>query len=123
MTESGLTGITYQANPPRVNLQDNASAESVIQLQTQDNAKAGTYSAMVRIQAPEQDGLVVSKLYPVKVVLNVPQPTNSQTGESASNQSSTLFEIRDLVRALAIAAVVGLAGFIVYRRVKRKKRA
>ena len=123
MTESGPTGITYQANPPRVNLQDNASAESVIQLQTQDNAKPGTYTAMVRIQAPERDGLVVSRLYPVKVVLNVPQPTNSQTGESGSNQSSTLFEIRDLVRALAIAAAVGLVGFIVYRRVKRKKPA
>ena len=123
MTESGPTGITYQANPPRVNLQDNISIESVIQIQTQENAKPGTYTAMVRIQAPEQDGLVVSRLYPVKVVLNVPQPTNGQTGESASNQSSTLFEIRDLVRAIAIAAVVGLVGFIVYRRVKRKKHA
>ena len=123
MTESGPTGITYQANPPRVNLQDNLSVESVIQTQTQENAKPGTYTAMVRIQAPEQDGLVVSRLYPVKVVLNVPQPTNGQTGESASNQSSTLFEIRDLVRAIAIAAVVGLVGFIVYRRVKRKKHA
>ncbi len=123
MTESGPTGITYQANPPRVNLQDNISIESVIQIQTQENAKPGTYTAMVRIQAPEQDGLVVSRLYPVKVVLNVPQPTNGQTGESASNQSSTLFEIRDLVRPIAIAAVVGLVGFIVYRRVKRKKHA
>ncbi|OLC83508.1 MAG: hypothetical protein AUJ08_05325 [Thaumarchaeota archaeon 13_1_40CM_3_50_5] len=123
MTESGPTGITYQANPPRDNLQDNISIESVIQIQTQENAKPGTYTAMVRIQAPEQDGLVVSRLYPVKVVLNVPQPTNGQTGESASNQSSTLFEIRDLVRAIAIAAVVGLVGFIVYRRVKRKKHA
>ena len=123
MTESGPTGITYQANPPRVNLQDNLSVESVIQIQTQENAKPGTYTAMVRIQAPEQDGLVVSRLYPVKVVLNVPQPTNGQTGESASNQSSTLFEIRDLVRPIAIAAVVGLVGFIVYRRVKRKKHA
>ncbi|WP_148701254.1 hypothetical protein [Candidatus Nitrososphaera evergladensis] len=36
MTESGLAGVTYHANPPRVNLQENASsssAESNIQLQ------------------------------------------------------------------------------------------
>src|SRR5213593_74789 len=34
MTESGPTGITYQANPPRLDLQNNASPESTIQLKT-----------------------------------------------------------------------------------------
>jgi virginiamycin B lyase len=126
MSESGPTGITYQANPPRVNLQQNASVESNIQVKAQDSAKPGTYTAMVRVQAPEQqDGLIISKLYPIKLVLDVPQqPATTQTGgESGSNSSSqvsTLFEVRDLIRALAIAAAIGLAGYIVYRRVKRK---
>jgi virginiamycin B lyase len=122
MSESGPTGITYQANPPRVNLQENSSSvESTIQLKAEDNAKPGTYTAMVRVQAPEQDGLIISRLYPIKLVLDVPQPTSIQTGPSASNsQPSTLFEIRDLIRALAIAAAIGLAGYIVYTRVKRK---
>jgi hypothetical protein len=125
MSESGPVGITYQANPPRVNLQQNSSsaAKSTIQLKTEDNAKPGTYTAMVRVQAPEQqDSLIISRLYPIKLVLDVPQPTSTQTGPSASNssQASTLFEVRDLIRALAIAAAVGLAGYIVYRRVKRK---
>jgi virginiamycin B lyase len=123
MSESGPIGITYQANPPRVNLQGNSSsAESTIQLKTEDNAKPGTYTAMVRVQAPEQDGLIISRLYPIKLVLDVPQPTSIQTGPSASNSSqvSTLFEVRDLIRALAIAAAIGLGGYIVYRRVKRK---
>jgi virginiamycin B lyase len=121
MTESGITGITYQANPPRFNLQGSASAESSIQLQTQDNAEPGTYTAMVRVQAPEEDGLVISRLYPIKLILDVPQPA-TQTGGSgiANNQLSAPFDVRDLVRVLAIAAVVGLVGFIVYRRVKRK---
>jgi virginiamycin B lyase len=125
MSESGPIGITYQANPPRVNLQGNSSsaAESTIQLKAEDNAKPGTYTAMVRVQAPEQqDGLIISRLYPIKLVLDVPQPTSVQTGPSASNssQASTLFEVRDLIRALAIAAAVGLGGYIVYRRIKRK---
>ena len=124
MTESGPSGlITYQSSPPRVNLQENASSESDIQLKTQDNAKPGSYTAMVRVQVPEQDGLVISRLYPVKIVLDVPQPqANTQTGEpSGSNaQISALFEIRDVIRYVAIAAAVGLAGYIVYRRVKRK---
>jgi virginiamycin B lyase len=121
MTESGIMGITYQANPPRVKLQENTSAESSIQLQTQDNAKPGSYTAMVRVQAPEQDGLVISMLYPIKLVLDVPQPA-TQTGGSGigNNQLSAPFDVRDLVRILAIAAIVGLVGFIVYRRVKKK---
>lgn len=125
MTESGIMGITYEANPPRVNLQVNDSAESTIQIQTQDNAKPGSYTVMVRVQAPEQqDSLVVSRLYPIKLVLDVPQPSaTTQTGESgnaSSSQLSTPLDVRDIVRALAIAAIVGLIGFIVYRKVKRK---
>jgi virginiamycin B lyase len=122
MSESGPIGITYQANPPRVNLQQNASVKSDIQIQAQDNAKPGTYTAMVRVEAPEQDDdLIISRLYPIKLVLDVPQPTTStQTGPSASNsQPSTQFEVRDLVRGLAIAAAIGLGGYIVYRKVKR----
>ena len=120
MTESGLRGVTYEAQPPRVNLQDARSAESEIQIRADENAKPGSYVTMVRAFAPENDGLIISRLYPVKVVLDVTQPA-IQTGESGSNsQVSAPFEIRDLGRALAIVAVVGLVGFIVYRRVKRK---
>ncbi len=120
MTESGLMGVNYQANPPNLDLQKNASGESIIQLKTQDNARPGSYIVMVKAQAPEQDGLIISRLYPVKLVLDIPQPT-IQTGESGSNsQVSAPFEIRDLIRVLAIAAVIGLIGFVVYRRVKRK---
>jgi virginiamycin B lyase len=124
MSESGPIDITYQANPPRVNLQQqNASAKSDIQLQVQDNAKPSTYTAMVRAQAPEQQsGLIISRLYPVKLVLDVPPPTTIQTepSGSSSNQVSTIFQVGDVIRVLAIAVAIGLASYIVYRRVKRK---
>lgn len=122
MTESGLMGVTYQANPPRVNLQQNASAESNIQLKTQDNAKPGTFTAMVRVQAPEQDGLIVSKSYPVKLVLDVPQPA-TQTGGALENNSQepNPFQIQDLIKALSVAAIVGLVGYIIYKRIKGRK--
>jgi virginiamycin B lyase len=121
MTESGLMGVTYQANPPRVNLQQNASADSSIQLKTQDNARPGTYTAMVKAQAPEQDGLIVSRLYPVKLVLDVPQPA-TQTGGALENggQTPTPLHIQDLIKGLSVAAIVGLVGFIIYKRIKRK---
>lgn len=70
-------------------------------------------------QAPERDGLIVSRLYPVKVVLDVPQPA-TQAGGSGSNSPAAQFEVRDIIRVVAIAAAVGLAGYIVYRRIKRK---
>lgn len=121
ITESGITGVTYHANPPRINLQENASGESSIQLQTQDNAESGSYTAMVRIQAPELDGLVISRLYPIKLVLDIPTSASQRGGPGgAINQLSTPFDVRDLVRVLAVAAIVGLVGFIVYRRVRRK---
>jgi virginiamycin B lyase len=122
MTESGLMGVTYQANPPRVNLQQNASAESNIQLKTQDNAKPGTYTAMVRVQAPEQDGLIVSRLYPVKLVLDVPQPA-TQTGGALENnrQEPNPLQIQDLIKGLSVAAIVGLVGYIIYKRIKGRK--
>ncbi|MGI0013593.1 MAG: hypothetical protein ACREBU_09155, partial [Nitrososphaera sp.] len=122
MTESGLTGITYEAEPPRVNLEDAGSAQSEIQIRAQENARPGNYIAMVRAFAPEQDGLVISKLYPVELVLDVPEPV-SQTGESGgSNPPSTAFGLQDLIRMLAIAAATGLVGLIIYVRVKRKLR-
>jgi virginiamycin B lyase len=113
MTESGPAGVTYQANPPRVNLQQqNASAESAIQLRTKDDARPGSYTPMA------------SRLFPIKLVLDVPQPPTTQTGPSSggnsSSQISTLFEVRDLIRVVAIAAAISLAGYIVYRRIKRK---
>ena len=122
MTESGLMGVTYQANPPRVNLQENASAESNIQLRTQDNAKPGTFTAMVRVQAPEQDGLIVSRSYPVKLVLDVPQPA-TQTGRSLENnsQATSPLQVQDLIKGLSVAAIVGLVGYIIYKRIKGRK--
>lgn len=132
MTESGLAGVTYQANPPRVNLQENASSsvESSIQLQALNNAKPGNYTAMIKVQAPEKDdgGLIVSKLYPVKLVLDVPQPAPTQTEGAPQSSSgnniptSALFDIRDMIRVLAAAAAVGLAGYIVYTKVKGRKK-
>jgi streptogramin lyase len=133
MTESGLAGVTYHANPPRVNLQENASsssAESNIQLQAQNNSKPGNYTAMVKVQTPEKDddGLIVSRLYPVKLVLDVPQPAPAQTEEeqpqSSSNNipASSPFDIRDIIRVLAAAAAVGLVGYIVYTKIKGRKK-
>ena len=121
MTESGPSGITYQANPPRVNLQENALAESTIRLQTQDNAKPGSYTVMVRTQAPEQqDGLIISRLYPVKLVLNVPQPPTQTGGSGNTSQVPSPLQVQDIIKALAIAAIIGLVGFAIYKRVKRK---
>ncbi|MGH9922629.1 MAG: hypothetical protein ACRD38_07740, partial [Nitrososphaerales archaeon] len=114
MTESGLRGVTYEAHPPRVSLKDARSAESEIQIRAQENARPGNYVAMVRAFAPENDGLVISKLYPVELVLNVPEPT-SQGSNVLQNQQAADTTAQDALRIGAPLAAAGLIAFMVYR--------
>lgn len=87
LTDSGLLGVTYKAQPPRVNLQQLVSAESEIQIMAQENARPGSYTVMVRAFAPEEDGLVISRLYPVSLVLDVPEPAPGQDSNDIIFQS------------------------------------
>lgn len=115
MTESGLRGVIYEAQPPRVNLQEVRSAESVIQIRADEKAKPGSYVAMVRVFAPEKDGLVVSKLYPVKLVLDVPEPVSGQDSNMFQNQQTSDSTVQDAFRIGAPLAAAGLIAFMVYR--------
>lgn len=123
MTESGLRGVTYEARPPRLNLQQAGSAESEIQIRAQVNARPGDYVAMVRAFAPEKDGLVVSRLYPVELELDVPVPTSSQD----SNQQQIRYDstVQNTLRIGAPLAAAGLIAFAIYRwkKVRRSEGA
>jgi virginiamycin B lyase len=114
MTESGLRGVTYEAQPPRVNLHQAGAAESEIQVRADESARPGNYIAMVRAFAPENDELVVSKLYPVELVLDVPEPVTSQD----SSQQTADTTVQDTLR---IGAPVGAAGLIVFMIYRWKK--
>jgi virginiamycin B lyase len=124
MTESGLKGVTYKAQPPRANLQEAASAQSEIQIRANENARPGDYVVMVRAFAPETDGLIISRLYPIELVLNVPEPTMSSSQETNSFQnqqqtSGTL--VRDAIRIGAPVGAAGLIAFAIYRWKKAKR--
>ncbi len=121
MTESGLQGVTYEAQPPRLNLHDARSAESEIQISAQENARPGNYTLMVRAFAPEQDGLVISKLYPVKLVLDVPEPVSGQDDENKFQNQVQQASDTTVQDVLMIAAPVGAAGLIAFRIYRWKK--
>jgi virginiamycin B lyase len=124
MTESGLRGVTYEAQPPRVNLQDTRSAQSEIEIRAQKNARPGNYIAMVRAFAPENDGLIISKLYPVEVVLDVPQPVSSEDSNNMfQNQEQTTSEtiVQDVLMIGAPVGAAGLIAFAVYRWKKARR--
>jgi streptogramin lyase len=122
MTESGL-GVTYEIQPPRVNLQDAKSAESEIQIRAKENARPGIYTAMIRAFAPEQDGLVISRLYPIELVLDVPEPVSSQAGNMFQNQQTSDTIVRDVLRIGAPLGAAGVIAFAIYRWKKAKKSA
>jgi hypothetical protein len=121
MTESALSGVRYEAQPPRVNLQDSKSAESEILIRTTDNARPGNYTAMIRAFAPENDGLIVSKLYPIKTVLDVPEPATNQGGNGFQNPMSSEMSFQYALRIGAPLAAAGLIAFVIYRWKKAKR--
>lgn len=122
MTESGLRGVTYTAQPPRVNLDQNQQPSIKITLNAVEGAMPGKYTLMVRATVPEKDGLLVSKLYPISLVLDVPAPSsqNNNPSNTVTEQVSTDSLIRDITRILAASVAVGLVGYLIYRRVRKK---
>ena len=124
MTETGLQGVTYEAQPPRVNLQDSTSTLSEIQIRTQENSRPGNYIAMVRAFALESDGLIISKLYPVELVLDVPEPISSQDNNNMfQNQQQTTSDtiVQDVLMIAAPVGAAGLIAFAIYRWKKARK--
>jgi virginiamycin B lyase len=125
MAESGLQAVTYEAQPPRMDLQDVKSNQSEIQISAQENARPGNYTLMVRAFAPENDGLLISRLYPVDLILDVPEPVSSQDSENMFQNQVQQTSDTTVQDALMIAAPVGAAGLIAFGiyRWKRARRA
>jgi virginiamycin B lyase len=141
MSDSGLIGISYDAQPPRVNLENNSAVTAQINLnaeeEDEDKARPGNYTTMVKASAPEKNGsslLFVSLLYPVAVTLDIPSAALDNTSQqqtsfedkSSSSQRNSVFLndtiVRDLARIISLSTAIALIGYIVYRRIKRSKR-
>jgi hypothetical protein len=137
MTDSGLKGITYDAEPQRIDMENNSIGESRINLSlaqqgNRNNAPVGfdQYTLMIKASVPEKDLLFVSLLSPVIVKLDLPvadsdgQSGNDKQGSEQENQRNGGFiedlSFRNIVRVGAITAAVGLIGYILYMRIKRK---
>jgi hypothetical protein len=134
MTDSGLHGVGYTSKPENVNLMDVPDRDVGIDLKVEtEKAIAGNYSLMIRASFLENDGLVLSLLYPQLVTLDVPTKPSEMnkiqnfkqfsSKNPESSNSSALF--RDLIRIGAIAVVIILVGYLIYhnvvRRIKFKK--
>jgi len=131
MTDSGLQGIGYTSQPQSVNLMDVPKRNVTIDLKVEtEKAIAGNYTIMIRASLLENDGLVLSLLYPQLVKLDVPaKPSElkkiqnfqqfSSKNVEASN-SSAMF--RDFLRIGAIAVVIILGGYLIYRNLIRRSK-
>ena len=129
MTDSGLQGIGYTSKPQSVNLMEVPERDVGIELKVEtEKAIAGNYTIMIRASFLENDGLVLSLLYPQLVKLDVPtkpsemnkiqnfQQFSSKNVESSN--SSAMF--RDFLRIGAIAVVIILVGYLLYRNIGRR---
>jgi virginiamycin B lyase len=129
MTDSGLQGVGYTSTPQNVNLMDVPERNVGIDPKVEtEKAIAGNYTIMIRASFSENDSLVLSLLYPQLVNLDVPtkpsemnkiqnfQQFSSKNVESSN--SSAMF--RDFLRIGAIAVVIILVGYILYRNIGRR---
>jgi hypothetical protein len=142
MSDSGLRGITYDAQPQRVNLENNSAVTAKININAEEEddddnrARPGNYTIMIKASAPEKNISLsfVSLLYPVAVTLDIPaaaaanDTSQQQTSiEDKSSQQKSAFPndtiVRDLARIISLSSAIALIGYIVYRRIKRSKRS
>lgn len=120
MTDSGLSGISYKADPPRVNLIEN-DARIEISLTVQDGVKPNTFSIMTRASTLEKDNNMISLLYPVLVTLDVTEPSSSVNSVLKLDDIKKQIESSDLTTYLALSVAGGLIAFLIYRRIKNQK--
>ena len=170
MTETGLVpGLTYSANPQRINMSDNGGDTNQIQTnkayysriklmlekQSVEKIRHNEYSAMIKSSASEgieqnrehqqevQHPLFVSLLFPIPVLLDLPQsatiPDQQQmvsdknlipNNDDEDNQSpsESFFGIRDisllsLIRIISLSGVIALVGYLIYTRVRRSRKS
>jgi streptogramin lyase len=137
MTDSGLKGITYDAQPQRLNMEKNSTSESKISLSLAQQGnmndipiRLNQYTTMVKASVPEKDQQFVSLLSPVTIKLDLPAVISSAQSEDDRQRSEQKnqgwieefvgdLSLRNFVRVIAIIAAVSLVGYIIYMRIKK----
>ncbi len=125
MTESGLRGLTYLANPQRINLTESASINGTFYLTVGKEATAGKYTIMPRITTFEEDNLTLSLSLPQMVRLDTPilktQLKNIPVESSQTNSDDIVVLLRDLTRYGSIGVAITLIGYLAYKKIKKRK--
>lgn len=119
MTDEGLQGITYNANPQWLDMTNISDITSKITLVADSPAKGGNHTLMVRVSAFEKGDLVVSKLFPFSIYL---EPTNTPTNQNIISKEKEPPSLDDITKFLAMAVAAGLLGLLIYNRIKRAKK-
>ena len=95
-----------------------------------EKAIAGNYTVMIRASLLENDGLVLSLLYPQLVKLDVPTKPSEmnkiqnfqQLSSKNVESSNTSVMFRDFLRIGAIAVAIILVGYLIYHNIMRKSK-
>jgi len=142
MSESGIDGINYTAQPRRIDMEKNSTINSQIafQVENENNTstiKPGQYTIMVRATALENkdNNSPVSLLYPVQIMLDVPAPPThqQQLQQTYPNSFSNNYQVpvngfldftslSGLLRIFPLLVAIGLIAYIVYRRIERSRK-
>jgi len=156
MGESGIAGINYTAQPQRIDMEKNSTAQpqridmeknstanSQIALQIENDQnntppiRPGQYTIMVKATALENkdNNSLVSLLYPVQIMLDVPAPpiNQRQPQQTYLNSISNNYQVPvngffdftslgGILRIFPLLVAIGLITYIVYRRIERSRK-
>lgn len=124
MTESGLQGLTYLANPQRTSLTE-VPINGTFYMTVGRDGMSGRYTVMPRLATLEKDNLTVSLSLPQTIKLDVPAQVNqlqdTPTQSSQTKSDETIDILRDLARYGSISVAIILIGYLVYRKIKKAK--
>lgn len=122
MTESGLQGLSYLLNPRSINLTNVTTINGTFDITIGKDASAGKYTIMPRITTFERDNLTISLSRPQTAILDVPiEKSTIPADGNQPNQNLTLAFLRDLTRYGSIVIAITLIGYLVYRKIYRRK--
>lgn len=145
MSESGIAGINYTAQPQRIDMEKNSTVNSQIALQVENNEnnntaiRPGQYTIMVRATSLENkdNNSLVSLLYPVQIMLDVPAPAQvlqtQQPQQTYPNSMRSNYQVpvnglpdftslSSILRIFPLLVAIGLIAYIVYRRIQRSRK-
>ena len=141
MTDTGPKGITYSFNPQRINLSESDRVNSLLTLDMvkDDKIRSENNTLMIIANMRDKNNLSTSVLQPLPISIIKPEESYANSSPSPSTLeeqtaanyknyntlknsiSSSEINFIDIIKNLTLAIAIILIGYIIYKKMKKRK--